>query len=94
MALEKEPFVPYKTEEEKAKEDREVFTVSINKEERAWLDEDKKILNQPKDSTALKQLAEIGNFVIHDRLIGGILATVFKNKQKNKRLGIIEYEQM
>jgi hypothetical protein len=64
------------------------FTVRLNLEEQAWLKEDMKFLKQEKDSTALKQLAMIGHFVIHEDLTGKILKVVLENKRKNDRLGI------
>jgi hypothetical protein len=68
------------------------FTVWLNKEERAELDRAKNILEQPKDSTALKTLASLGSKLLGDQKIRHVLETVFENKRKNKRLGIIDYE--
>jgi len=82
-----EPFVRY-GEEKKV----DSFTVRLNPAERADLEELKSILEQPKDSTALKMLASIGAKVIREEKIAFILETVFKNKRKNKRLGIAQYE--
>lgn len=87
MGIEQEPFRKYN--EEKS---RDTFTVSLNEEERRTLEECKKIMEQPKDSTALKQLAWIGAKVIHEEKVEYLLGTLFKNKRKNKRLGIIEFE--
>jgi len=82
-----EPFVRYN-------EDKKVdsFTVRLNVEERADLEELKRIIEQSKDSTALKMLAAIGAKVIREEKIGYILAVIFKNKRKNKRIGITEFE--
>jgi hypothetical protein len=66
--------------------------VRLNAAERAALEADKKILNQPKDSTALKQLARIGSKVIHDDLIGSVVKEVTDNKRRNERLGINDFE--
>ena len=90
--IKKKPFVPYKLEEEKKDDKRETFTVSINKEERLQLNEDKKILQQAKDSTALKQLAELGHIVLHQDITGQIAQVILQNKRRNKRLGIVEFE--
>lgn len=68
------------------------FTVRLNEDERAMLERAKKVLEQPKDSTAMKQLAVLGAIVLHDGLTGKILETVFINKRRNKRTGIIDYE--
>lgn len=86
-----EPWRKYRLEEEKW--DRpDTFTVKLNPIERAMLDRAKKILRQKKNSTALKQLAEIGYKCITSPLTGQIMETVFKNKRKNNRLGIVEFE--
>ena len=90
--IEKKPFIPYRLDEDKKDDKRETFTVSINKEERKQLDEDKKILQQAKDSTALKQLAEIGRIVLHRDITGQISQVIIGNKRRNKRLNIVEFE--
>ena len=87
-----EPFTPYKLQEDRDRDKRETFTVSINKEERARLNEDKKILQQAKDSTALKQLAELGRIVLHQEITGKIAQVIMSNKRRNKRLGIVEFD--
>lgn len=91
MTLEREPFVPYTLEEDKSKK-RDIFTISLNMDERELLNQCKLVLEQPKDSTALKTLAWIGAKVIHEEKIAYILGTLFKNKRNNKRLGIMEFE--
>lgn len=83
----KEPFQRY-NEEKKA----DTFTIRFNHLERKQHDEDKRILNQEKDSTALKQLARIGSVVIHDEKIRKILGIIFINKRRNARLGIVDFE--
>jgi len=90
--IEKKPFTPYKLDEEKINGQRETFTVSINKKERARLDEDKLVLQQSKDSTCLKQLAELGRVVLHDDITGKILRVVLANKRRNKRIGIVDFD--
>ncbi len=87
--LEKQKFVRYELDEKKM---RDTFNVSFNKEERIQLEMDKKLLNQEKDSTALKQLASIGSKVLHSSEIKEILSIVLDNKRKNKRLGINQFE--
>ena len=84
-------FTPTILEEDRS-ELKDTFTVRLNKEERGLLDDDKKLLEQPKDSTALKQLAHIGRIVLHDPATTRIILTVFKNKRKNKRIGLVEFE--
>lgn len=87
--MNKEPFVKYNLDEEGKRIDS--FTIRLNDEERKQLEEDKKILQQKKDSTAIKQLASIGSKVIHDQKIAEIVAVVTSNKRKNKRLGIEDF---
>ncbi len=64
MPLKKTPFQSYKLEEERAKDKRETFTVSINQEERTWLEQAKLALDLRSDSKALKVLAEAGKNVL------------------------------
>ena len=90
MAIEKVPFRKYNLDEEGKKVDS--FTIRLNIEERHQLKEDKKLLEQPKDSTAMKQLATIGSIVIHDKKMREILGVVLGNRRRNKRLGIVDFE--
>lgn len=83
-------FTKYHLDEENKSVDS--FTVKFNKEERKQHDEDKKIINQAKDSTAIKQLAALGSKVIHSPETLEVLNIVLENKRKNKRLGIVEFE--
>lgn len=89
MTIQKNPFVSYDLEKN-AK--GRIFTIRLNPEERKLLDQDKRILQQEKDSTALKQLAEIGHFVLHYTSAGKILRLFQDNKRRNKRIGILEVE--
>jgi len=89
--IENTPFQSTRLEEER-KEDKIIFTVWLNKEEMTILTKCKEILEQPKDSTALKTLAWIGAKTIGDEKMTYIIGTIFKNKQKNKRLGIIDFD--
>lgn len=84
------PFEPKKLEEDRTDD---VFTVRINKEERDVLNTAKTVLQQDKDSTALKQLAMIGYyFVLQDKKTLLILDYIINNKRRNQRNGIIETE--
>lgn len=76
----------------RAKEIPDVIPLRLNEQWKDILAEDKDLLEQTKDSTALKQLAYIGHLAIHDDLIGNIMVSLFENKRKNKRLGIIDFE--
>ena len=91
MPIEKKPFESYQLDEEKDSK-REILTISINKEERERLNGNKKLLEQPKDGTAIKQMMEIADFVIHDNFFGKMLKLVLDNKRRNKRLGIIDFD--
>jgi hypothetical protein len=86
--IEKKPFVKYSLEDNKDKP----ISVKLNEEERKLLDECKQIIEQPKDSTAIKALAWIGSKVILEEKTAYILATIFNNKRKNKRIGVIDFE--
>ena len=87
MEIKKEPFVRY-NEEKKA----DAFTIWLNKDERELLNKSKLLMEQQKDSTAMKQLAWIGAKTIGEDKMSYILGTLFKNKRKNKRLGIVDFE--
>jgi len=85
-----EPFVKQHLDEEGKSID--AFTIRLNPEERELLNSSKLIIEQAKDSTALKQLAWIGSKVIHAEKMAYILGLIFKNKRKNKRIGITDFE--
>ena len=74
------------------KEQGDILMIRLNEQEAKMLKEAKRILEQPKESTCLKQLAEIGFLAIHEPFVKVLLQRVFENKRKNKRLGIVEYE--
>jgi len=84
--LDKKQFRSYTLEEDR-KDEGKIFTVRMSKEELRVLEEDMKLLHQPKASTALKKLAEIGHIVLHSPQTGEIIKTVFKNKANNMRSG-------
>lgn len=86
MTIEQEAFRKYNLDEKKT----DTFTVWLNKDERIWLNNAKKILEQPKDSTALKTLAEIGAKQLGNDTTMFILGKVFKNKRNNLRTGLQE----
>ena len=87
MGIKKQPFVNYKLEEEKAKEKTSTFTVWLNEEETIKLNEIKKVLEQPKNSTAIKTLAKIGILTLDDPKTSEVIQVLFKNKANNKRSG-------
>lgn len=86
-------FESTRTEEERAKDTKETFTVSINKEERDLLNTAKVLLQQEKDSTAIKTLFKYGlTKVLNDTAGLYLIDTIKGNLRRNKRLGIIEVE--
>jgi len=89
MLEQEKPFTKLRLDEEKLTDRRKVVPVSLNLEELRRLDTDSLFLGQEKPSTALKQLAEIGSFVLHDEKIRGILKILTNNKRKNWRSGVI-----
>ena len=88
--LTQSPFRKYHLDEEGKQQD--TFTLRLNKEERLQLEGDKKIIQQNKDSTAIKQLWKIASFVIHDKKMGQIISVIQGNKRRNERAGIVEFE--
>lgn len=89
---ERKYFYPTRDEEERAKDKSKVFTVRLNEAEIRQLKRDMKVLQQAKPSTALKQLADIGRYVLHRDKIGVILGIITGNKRRNERIGITEAE--
>ena len=85
-------FTPKRLEEERALDISKVIPVRLNTEERERLNASKRVLQQSKDSTALKLLAEIGYVVLHDNITGKIIKTIFDNKRRNERSGVGEVE--
>ena len=86
--IEKAPFVPYKLEEERAEEKGKIMSVRLNDDELRQLEKDAKILQQEKPATALKQLARIGSYVIHEQKTAYLIDVLFNNERRNKRIGI------
>ena len=83
MTIEKQPFRLYNLDGEKP----DIFTIRLNGQERKELNEIKVLVDQPKDSTALKLMAYIGYLILHSPLERDILAAVFINKKNNERSG-------
>ena len=87
--IKKVPFRKYSIKEKKIKD---ILTLRLNEQERIELNHFKQILEQPKDSTTIKTLAEIGKIVLQDKKQVLIINTLFKNKLNNQRTGIQEIE--
>lgn len=81
--IENKPFYRTRLDEDKEKDTREVITISLNKDERAWLDEIKEDLNIKQDGKALKMAAFIGKNVTQALFTRRFLAYLF-NKERSK----------
>lgn len=86
MAIQRKPFVRYSEGEENRPD---IFTIRLGPDQRSWLEQAKIEIQQPKDSTAIKLLAEIGAaYVLHDTLGKALLRAVYRNLANNARMGI------
>jgi hypothetical protein len=89
--IETQPFRRYKLNPEER--DDQPFTIRLTDSDKVWFIPAQAFIKQPKKSTAMKQLAEIGSImVLHDKKISKILGIVDDNLRRNKRLGIPESE--
>ena len=88
MGLKQEPFRVYREQEDRAKDKGKIFTIRLNEEELTNLKAAQNIMQQEKESTALKQLSMFGLYVLHDRSTAYILKVMGDNIRKNKRIGI------
>ncbi len=87
MVIKQDPFRKHNLEDT-----QDTFTVKINSEERKELTEWKYLLQQEKDSTALKQLARIGAKVLLEDKFKVANEIIMNNYRKNKRLGIVTFD--
>ena len=74
------------------KEEGDIIPIRLNSKERELLKDAKRILEQAKDSTIIKQLMLLGYKCIKHQETQDVLNIVFENKRRNKRLGIVEFE--
>jgi len=88
--FEKEPFRVSRDQEERDTDKGKIFTIRLNAMETTQLKQDMKILRQVKPSTALKQLALIGSFVLHSDKIGRLLGFILGNIRRNEQTGITD----
>lgn len=86
----KKPFVNYTLDEDKRTGDFITISMKLNLEEQGQLVKDKKILHQPKNSTAIKQMMRIGSKVVHDPKMVEYLEVVLGNLRRNKERGIVD----
>jgi hypothetical protein len=89
--IEKERFRKFTLEEEENIKTFKVVSVKMNREEYYKLQDMKKILEQPKDSTALKFLGVLGAEVVLEQKTRIIIEALFKNKKNNQRTGLTEF---
>ena len=92
--IENKPFTRTVLEEDQNDKYGKTFTIRLNPDQIQQLEWAKRLLSQPKDSTAMKQVWEFGLFVLQQDLTGKVLQTVFKNKQKNWRTGVTDPEDL
>ncbi len=91
--IEKQPFRRYKLDQERDKADEQPFTLRLTDKDKVWFNSARKAIKQPKRSTAMKQLAEIGAMIVlHDQKIAKILEVVGGNLYRNERVGIPDSE--
>ena len=91
MTIKKQPFRQYSVEDKTQR--FETISVKLNREEALILEQMKQILQQPKTSTCLKQLAlEIAPKVLLDEKLKALLKAVLNNYRRNKRLGIVDFD--
>lgn len=90
MAIEhKDLFYTTRLEEERAKDKRVTFTISLNEDEQAKLEEVMNILQEEQKGKALKQCFQIGYDVLHEPKMVSLREAVFKNTVNNGRKGIV-----
>ena len=87
MGLVKKPFV-------RMHEDKkgDTFNVRLSPKERLEFDKAKYLVQQEKDSTAIKDLARIGAKVLQEEKTKMILDVVLNNYRKNKSGGIVTFD--
>lgn len=93
MAIKKEAFKPYRLEEERAKDKRKIYPVSLNIDEQQKLGEIMKIIEQDQPSKALRQMMHIAHaYLIQDQKVNTVLGVLFKNKRNNERRGVVDFD--
>ena len=79
MTIEQEPFRKYDPDSKS-----DTFTVRLNEQERAWLEEIKENFDIKSDSTALKLAAFVGKNVLHQMFTPQLLKWLFKKERARK----------
>ena len=89
----KQRFRRYKLDNERDNKDDEPFTLRLTDKDKVWFNPAKAYIKQPKKSTAMKQLAELGAMVVlHDKKTAKILEVLGGNLRRNEGMGIPESE--
>lgn len=84
-------FTSTKLEEERD-QNVKIITVKLNQEEQEWLKQARQIIRQPKESTALKQLALGGVKVLLGDLKDYFIDVSLNNERKNQRIGRVDFD--
>ena len=91
MSIKKAPFKNYKLDSERTEPKPDIVPLRLSELERTILVNDKEILQETRDSTAIKQLMLIGHHCITSPLNKQIIGIIFKNKRLNRRKGIYDF---
>lgn len=81
MVLEKQPFVRYKTDEEKAEEEYLNLTLRLNKLQKEMVEHLQEELGVEKPGTAIKIVLETGYNALHTTFGCHLLQSLFKNSR-------------
>jgi len=91
--IEREKFIRYKLDEEKEREQYRKLDVRLSRADMKTLEAFKKRIQQPKDSTALKQALDLAlAFVRDDRPNSTFRDILLGNRRRNKRIGLVDYD--
>ena len=86
--IKKQPFQPYRLEEERMKDKSKVFPMRLNKQEQAMAKQLMILFNVKSPVTAIKYSAEIGLNVLHSTFGSSLLKRLFSKE----RIRLEDYE--
>lgn len=87
--VQEKPFTIQKTEEERSKENSTVYTIRLNRDEEAQIQNAGVYLQQPKLSTLIKQLALLcARDVLQDKKTQEKLLVAINNVRRNMETGV------
>lgn len=92
MPIERKPFSPQKTAEEREAMPGKTIGIWFNDEELYAIEGYKELLQQEKDSTAIKQMIGLGANLLKDPKVLMVRDLIQSNIRKNERLGIDEID--